>query len=116
MNTKELIAALTQHGTASGNMAARIIAEAHAAGLVNAAGEVVKVLGTLPVTADGAIIGDGAFCWFMLPGVKGKDDDKPARVAYHMGPVMDIEQYKGTRQVWSTREAAEAAKSGGGSK
>lgn len=73
-----------------------------------------KVLGTLPLTVEGDVIGDGAYCWFMLPGVKGRDDDKPARVMYKPMPIVEPDAYGGSRKVHSTREAAaEAARKGG---
>lgn len=73
-------------------------------------GEPRRVLGTLPLTVEGDIIGDGAWCWFIFPGVLGKDDDKPARAMYRAMPIVDPDAYSGTRRVHSTKQAAEAAK------
>jgi hypothetical protein len=75
-------------------------------------GEPRKVLGTLPLTVEGDIIGDGAWCWFIFPGACGKDDDKPARVMYRATPIVDPDAYSGTRRVHSTKQAAEAAAGG----
>lgn len=72
-------------------------------------GEPRKVLGTLALTVEGDIIGDGAWCWFIFPGVRGKDDDTPARVMYKPMPIVDPDAYSGTRRIHSSRESALAA-------
>lgn len=72
-------------------------------------GEPRKVLGTLPLTIEGDIIGDNAWCWMIFPGAKGKDDDKPARLMYKPIPIVDPDAYTGTRRVHSSRAAALAA-------
>lgn len=70
-----------------------------------------KVLGDLPVTVDGCVIGNKAYLWNFMPGVKGRDDDKPMRVCYKPSPIMDPDAYTdGPTMMWSTRAAAEAAR------
>lgn len=94
-----------------GAIAAALTAErAKFAAFADEKGEPRKVLGTLPLTVEGDIIGDGAWCWFIFPGVLGKDDDKPARAMYRAMPIVDPDAYSGTRRVHSTKQAAEAAK------
>lgn len=67
-----------------------------------------RVLGTLPLTADGCVVGHKAYLWNTFPGVKGRDDDKPMRVCYKPCPIMDPDAYTdGPMRMWSTREAAE---------
>lgn len=82
-----------------------------AAGLAGEDGQpIVKgVLGKPPITKDGYLIGDGAYCWFIMPGAKGKDDDRPARVMYKPMPITDPDAYGGTRKVYSSSQAAQAA-------
>lgn len=84
----------------------RIAAWAASNGLLGPDGEPRKILGTLPVTADGCIVGDGARVYFETESsfngfivtewdVTGVSDDIP------------VERY------FSTRSAAEAAAKGG---
>jgi hypothetical protein len=73
-------------------------------------GTVRKVLGTLPLTVDGCLIGDGAWCWKMVQGVEGPDDAKPARISFRACPVTDPDAYTGVRRVWSSRESVLAHK------
>jgi len=74
-------------------------------------GTIRKVIGTLPLTTDGAVVGNGAYLWNFLPGAKGRDDDRPMRVCYRVMPIMDPDEYtSGPMRMWSTREAAEAAR------
>lgn len=78
-------------------------------------GEDVKVLGTLPMTADGCVVGNKAYLWNVVPGSKGRDDDKPMRVCYKQSPIMDPDEYTdGPMEMYSTRAAAESARAGGG--
>ena len=78
-------------------------------------GVVRKVLGTLPLTADGCVIGNKAWLWNIFPGAKGRDDDRPMRVCYKPVPITDPDAYTdGPMQMYSTREAAEAARKEGG--
>ena len=65
-----------------------------------------EVLGVLEKTVDGAIIGTGAWCWLMLPGVMGRDDDKPCRMMFRPCPIVDPDAYSGKRMVFSSRESA----------
>jgi hypothetical protein len=70
-----------------------------------------KVLGTLPLTADGCVVGKKAYLWNTLPGWKGRDDDKLMRICYMPSPVHDPDEYTdGPMKMFSTREAAEAAR------
>jgi hypothetical protein len=64
-----------------------------------------KVLGTLPMTKDNCVIGDGAYVWFMLPGVKGRDDDTPCRIMFKPCPIVDPDSYNHNPRGHSTRES-----------
>jgi hypothetical protein len=75
-------------------------------------GRVVKFLGEPTFTVEGDLILNGAWCWKILPGFKGPDDDKPCRLMYRLCPVTDPDAYGGTLKVHSTREAALAANGG----
>jgi hypothetical protein len=98
-------------------MAAKAQAKAPPGHIIDDQGNVRKVLGTLPITADGCVIGKKAYLWGIFPGLKGRDDDKPMRVCYKPCPIMDPDQYTdGPTQMFSTRAAAEAARGTEGSK
>ena len=78
-------------------------------GIVDCTGDVPvvrRMLGTLPVTADGCVIGDGAYVWFVIPGLKGKDDDTLMRIMYRKAAIMDPDAYTDRQACHSTREAA----------
>ena len=82
--------------------------------VIDDAGNVRKVLGTLPLTADGCVIGHKAWLWNIMPGAKGRDDDRPMRVCYMPAPIMDPDAYTdGPKRMYSTAEAAEAARKEG---
>lgn len=86
--------------------AAKLLRECHAAGFITDSGEVRKVLGTLPLTADGAIVTPDGFVWHDRPhGVIGWR----VLVMYSNGP-----HHREFDPEWSgcysTREAAEAAR------
>jgi hypothetical protein len=79
------------------------------AGMVDEHGRFRKILGTLPITADGCVVGENAMVWFY-------DDDDRLTSA----DVVSIEADNNEdrfhlygRDCYSTRSAAEAAKGGG---
>lgn len=74
----------------------------------NATGRVRRVMGTLPMTADGCVVGDGAYVWFMMPKADGST--YAARAMYRKAVCMDPDAYTDRQVGYSTREAAEAAK------
>jgi hypothetical protein len=79
--------------------------------IIDDQGRVIQVLGELPVTLDGFLIGKKAYLWNILPGWKGRDDDKLMRICYKPSPVHDPDQYTdGPMRMFGTREAAEAAR------
>lgn len=75
----------------------KIEAEAKAAGLIGPDGRVRKVLGTLPIAADGFILGRKADVWER----NGDTPWKPPYADLSIRPLCDL---------YSTREAAEAAR------
>lgn len=94
---------------------AKIVRDCHRAGFVTDAGEVRKVLGTLPITADGAIAGHGGIVW---PAFLTGPDDEGGKVQYAI-----IDSYDGGRLIegdeacigmcYSTKAAAEAGRGEG---
>ncbi|MFN7302536.1 MAG: hypothetical protein ACK5U7_13775 [Bacteroidota bacterium] len=76
----------------------KIEADAKAAGLIGPDGKIRRVLGTLPVTADGCIVGQGIHAQYHIGSVTGV-------------PYLRMEGSRTDHSVWySTREAAEAAR------
>jgi len=86
---------------------AATISQCRAAGFLDENGAVRKVLGTLPVTADGCIVGGGVNVWCCYYG------GPPA--AFHVAKIMTAgTPWEGPMDVsncYSTREAATAASS-----
>jgi len=76
----------------------RVEVDARRAGLLNEHGEVRKVLGTLPLTADGCVLGFGAAVFYPLAIGVGTAQHGPY---FPWGPLAEC---------YSTREAAEAAR------
>lgn len=99
---KMAAAGLTTIETAELTRLRKIEADAKAAGLLDDKGEVRKVLGTLPLTADGYVIGTNAdlYSWWVpqYPGDKGICQHSSA------SPLVSA-----LHQCYSTRAAAEAA-------
>ena len=86
-----------------GVVAGHMTRKAPAGHIIDDAGVVRKVLGTLPVTADGVVVGTSARVWFNAYGgtqiISAVIED--SRKGWLMSP-----------WCWSTKEAAEAAKEG----
>lgn len=86
----------------------KIEADARAAGLLDEAGNVRKVLGTLPITRDGCIVGEGAEpLYWVCPTTRRVRSSGTGRVLVDYGEVVPIEH------VATTPEAAQAAARGG---
>ena len=107
MKIDELIDMLELAPTADDETeAARLLRECCAAGFITDAGEVRKVLGTLPVTADGCIACQDSVIWHPTDGACYPVPD---------GLNVSAKVYGGARLVptnecFKTREAAEAAR------
>ena len=85
----------------------RIAAWAASNGLLGPDGEPRKIIGTLPVTADGCVMGQGAMIYFTKPNQRWS---QPVKVDwYEWGFAEEVE----AGQCYSTRSAAEAAAKGG---
>ena len=84
---------------------AKLIDEAHAAGFITDEGKVRKVLGTLPITADGCVIGHGAL-------IHGYWDDGEPGWTSRSSVRVDMEDWNKPEcgGFYSTRDAAEAAR------
>ena len=79
--------------------AAKLLRECHAAGFITDSGEVRKVLGTLPLTRDGVIVGQGMQSVYRLGTMSGEPYLIVAGTSFN--PLYDC---------YSTRKAAEAAR------
>ena len=80
--------------------------------IIDDAGVVRKVLGVLPVTADGCVAAPGGVIWPQLL----IDNDEGGRVAWSLydictGDTCDDGEWLADK-CWSTKDAAEAAKEG----
>ncbi len=86
-----------------------IASAAREAGMVDEQGNFRKILGTLPITADGCVVGFGAEVWHNYYGGPPSKFRSPKPVcdstAWESGPRFE--------HCYSTRSAAEAAKGGG---
>lgn|GEM_PF-2603664 len=83
-----------------------IESNAKAAGFIGADGKVRKVLGTLPVTKDGCIVGDGSRVFFFTYSRFGGEE---ITLEWDVSGAGDNIP---TVEFYSTREAAEAAREG----
>ncbi len=114
MNIEELIHDLIEHADKITDQnyrdegldvctAARLLRECLAAGFITDSGEVRKVLGTLSVTADECIIGDGDVTVYILRGDQVVRTWTTATDPRLVGRPL-------RRECYSTAEAAEAAR------
>lgn len=93
------------------------------AGLLDENGNLRKIIGTLPVTADGCAIGLGGNCYVLYEGdvlecgpIGIFDEDDGCGVIITLRDVSGFEYEWEPQQMFSTREAAEAAAQAAGGK
>ena len=91
----------------------------HDAGLLDEHGNLRRIIGTLPVTADGVIFGLWCNCYATHEGdllecgpIGIRDDDDGVGVVVTLRDVSGYEHEREPQQLYSTREAAERAAGG----
>jgi hypothetical protein len=87
-----------------------------AAGFIDEQGNVRKVLGTLPITADGVVVGcpglGNVLTLYAKSGNEGKVNRRSASVTCSDDDCVNCPHYNSVCHLYSTRTAAEAARDG----
>jgi len=110
---------ITVDGVEYGEKSVRLLqqqaSECRAAGFIDDAGNVRKVLGTLPLTVDGAVVGNGSVVWGIAPHPAGwRVGQKPnyycQRFDFNYMDITDGDRYScELRHCYSTEQACNDA-------